>query len=96
MQRRLDLSPTGYPKHIEATWEDIGAHGRFLTDLGGMSIKMREQQQREFQKALDTPLVTEPAAGSIADIMVDLDKFLTKQAEIEALSWGKMRSRVRK
>ncbi len=74
---------TGYPAHIEATWEDVGARGRFLTDLGGMSIDMLEQQREEFNKALNTPLLTEPAAGSIADIMVDLDAWLTKQAEIE-------------
>ncbi len=74
---------TGYPAHIEATWEDVGARGRFLTDLGGMSVDMRQQQRDEFNKALNTPLITEPAAGSIADVIADLDAWLTKQAECE-------------
>jgi len=84
---------TGYPAHIEATWEDVGARGRFLTDLGGMSIGMAEQQQRIFEQALNKPLTTEPAAGSIADVMSDLDAWLTGQTEIEALTWGEKQSR---
>ena len=87
---------TGYPAHIEASWEDVGARGRFLTDLGGMSVDMRQQQQDEFNRALNTPLITEPAAGSIADIMVDLDAWLTGQIELEALTWGEKVSRVKR
>ena len=87
---------TGYPAHIEATWEDVGARGRFLTDLGGMSVDMRQQQCDEFNKALNTPLITEPAAGSIADIMADLDAWLTGQTEIQALAWGEKISRIKK
>ncbi len=86
---------TGYPAHIEATWEDVGARGRFLTDLGGMSVDMRQQQQDEFNRALNTPLTTEPAAGSIADIIVDLDAWLTGQTEIQALTWGEKVSRIK-
>ena len=68
----------GFPEHIEAAWEDVGAHGRFLTDLGGMSIKMREQLRHEVTKILYTPLTATPPAGSIADIMLDIDRELTR------------------
>ena len=78
-----NMPTEGFPSHMEAAWEDIGARGRFLTDLGGMSIDMREQMFNEFIKALNQPLVTEPAAGSIADILADLDAWLTKDAECE-------------
>ena len=78
-----NMPTAGFPGHMEAAWEDIGARGKFLTDLGGMSIDMREQMFNEFIKALNQPLVTEPAAGSIADILADLDAWLTKDAECE-------------
>ena len=78
-----NMPTAGFPSHMEAAWEDIGAKGRFLTDLGGMSVDMREQQRVEFNKALNTPMITEPAAGSINDILADLDAWLTKQAECE-------------
>ena len=67
----------GFPRHIEAAWEDIGARGRFLTDLGGMSFKMREQLRYEVTKILYTPLTATPPAGSIADIMLDINRELT-------------------
>ena len=79
--RITGCSPEGYPEFIEASWEDIGAHGRWLTDLGGMSIKMREQQFEEFRRALNKPITGAPAAGSVNDIMMDLDKWLTEQHE---------------
>ena len=69
----------GFPEHIEAAWEDIGAHGRFLTDLGGMSIKMREQLVQDFFKALHKPISSTPPAGSIADILIDVDRDLTRR-----------------
>ena len=78
----------GYPDHIEACWEDIGAHGRWLTELGGMSIKMREQQYEEFIKALNTPLTGSPAAGSPADILMDLDRYMTRYDAVRE-RWGK-------
>ncbi len=71
------LPRDGFPHQIEACWEDVGARGRFLTDLGGMSIKMREQMFNEFIKALDKPIPTTPAAGSFNDIMLELDEYLT-------------------
>jgi hypothetical protein len=67
----------GLPQHIEAAWEDIGDRGRFLTDLGGMSVGMREQMFEEFVNALNKPIKTVPAAGSVNDILTDLDKHLT-------------------
>jgi len=69
----------GFPEHIEAAWEDVGAHGRFLTDLGGMSIKMREQLVQDFFKALHKPISSTPPAGSIADILIDVDRDLTRR-----------------
>lgn len=69
----------GFPEHMEASWEDVGAHGRYLTDLGGMSIKMREQMLEEFIKALNTPMLNTPAAGSYMDVMLGIDEWLTKQ-----------------
>jgi len=54
----------GFPQHIEATWEDVGARGRFLTDLGGMSLDMKQEMMREFYKALNKPMPCTPAAGS--------------------------------
>ena len=68
----------GFPEHIEAAWEDVGARGRFLTDLGGMSVKMREQLREEVTKILYKPLTATPPAGSIADIMLDIDRELTR------------------
>ena len=73
------LPREGFPDHIEASWEDVGAHGRFLTDLGGMSIKMREQMYEEFRKALSKPILGTPAAGSINDIIADMDQWLMHQ-----------------
>ena len=78
----------GYPDHIEACWEDIGAHGRWLTDLGGMSETMKEQQYEEFIKALNTPLKGSPAAGSPADILMDLDRYMTRYDAVRE-RWGK-------
>ena len=75
------IPEVGFPAHIEACWEDVGAHGRFLTDLGGMSIKMRDQMFDEFVKALGKPILGAPAAGSVHDVMSDLDRWLTKQAK---------------
>ena len=69
----------GFPRHMEAAWEDVGAHGRFLTDLGGMSIKMREQLVQDFFKALHKPISSTPPAGSIADILIDVDRDLTRR-----------------
>jgi len=69
----------GFPQQMEACWEDVGKRGRFLTDLGGMSIKMREQMYEEFIKALNKPMPGTPAAGSFNDVMVDLDEWLTRQ-----------------
>jgi len=74
------LPREGFPHQVEACWEDIGARGRYLTDLGGMSIKMREQMFKEFVKALNKPIPTTPAAGSFNDIILDMDAWLTKQA----------------
>ena len=71
----------GFPQQMEACWEDVGARGRFLTDLGGMSIKMREQMCNEFYSALNKPMPTTPAAGSFFDVMVDHDEWLTKQVQ---------------
>lgn len=65
---------------FETAWEDIGSKGRYLTDLGGMSIKMREQMYEQFIKALNTPITGAPAAGSVHDVMSDLDRWLTEQA----------------
>jgi len=69
----------GLPQHIEAAWEDIGDRGRFLTDLGGMSIAMREQMLEEFCTALNKPILGTPAAGSPNDVLADLDEWLTQQ-----------------
>ena len=69
----------GFPQQMEACWEDVGAKGRFLTDLGGMSVKMREQMFEQFLKALNKPMSGVPAAGSINDVITDLDEWLTKQ-----------------
>lgn len=80
-----NLPRDGYPEHMEAAWEDIGARGRFLTDLGGMSVGMKEQMYEEFLKALNKPIPTIPAAGSINDILCDLDRWLTDQ-QMEKLS----------
>ena len=71
----------GFPQQMEACWEDVGARGRFLTDLGGMSIKMREQMYEQFLKALNKPMPGTPAAGSFNDVMTDLDEWLTKQEQ---------------
>ena len=73
------LPREGFPHQVEACWEDVGAHGRFLTDLGGMSIRMREQMLEEFIKALNKPIPTTPAAGSFNDIMLGIDEYLTEQ-----------------
>ncbi len=72
-----NLPRDGFPQHIEASWEDIGEHGRFLTDLGGMSIEMREQLRIEVRNALDAPMPTVPRAGSAFDVLYDLDRRLT-------------------
>jgi hypothetical protein len=74
----------GLPEHMEASWEDIGAHGRWLNDLGGMSIAMREQMFDEFCKALDRPMRGVPQAGSMRDVLTDMDAWLTA-LEIEKL-----------
>jgi hypothetical protein len=74
----------GLPQHMEAAWEDIGAHGRWLTDLGGMSIKMREQMFEEFCKALNEPMLGISRAGSMRDVLTDMDEWLTQQ-KIEEL-----------
>ena len=74
-----NLPIDGFPVQVEACWEDVGARGRFLTDLGGMSVKMREQMCDEFYSALNKPMPTTPAAGSFFDVMVDHDEWLTKQ-----------------
>ena len=71
----------GFPQQMEACWEDVGARGRFLTDLGGMSIKMREQMLEQFIKALNTPMANTPAAGSYNDVMLGVDEWLTQQEE---------------
>jgi len=76
-----NLPRDGFPQQMEACWEDVGAKGRFLTDLGGMSIKMRQQMLSEFYAALDKPMPCTPAAGSFNDVMNDLDAWLTKQTE---------------
>ncbi|KKK87898.1 hypothetical protein LCGC14_2748600 [marine sediment metagenome] len=73
------LPRDGFPHQVEACWEDVGARGRFLTDLGGMSEAMKDEMFAEFIKALDKPIPTTPAAGSFNDIMLDLDAWLTKQ-----------------
>lgn len=73
------LPRDGFPHQVEACWEDVGAHGRFLTDLGGMSLRMREQLIEEFIKALNKPVPTTPAAGSINDIILGMDEYLTEQ-----------------
>ena len=73
----------GFPEHMEASWEDIGEHGRFLDDLGGMSVAMREQMFEEFVKALNKPITGTPKAGSIADVIHDLDRWLTQEAKYE-------------
>ena len=73
----------GFPEHMEACWEDIGEHGRFLSDLGGMSVAMREQMFEEFVKALNKPITGAPKAGSIADVIHDLDRWLTQEAKYE-------------
>jgi hypothetical protein len=73
-----NLPRDGYPEHMESAWEDIGDRGRFLTDLGGMSVGMREQLFDEFMKALNRPIRTVPAAGSLNDILCDLDELLTE------------------
>jgi len=74
-----NLPRDGLPEQMEACWEDVGAKGRFLTDLGGMSIRMREQMLAEFYAALNKPMPTTPAAGSFNDVLTDLDEWLTKQ-----------------
>ena len=71
----------GFPEHMEACWEDVGAKGRFLTDLGGMSIKMREQMLELILEANNKPIPTEPAAGSYNDVMADLDRWLTEHED---------------
>ena len=76
-----NLPRDGFPQQMEACWEDVGAKGRFLTDLGGMSIKMRQQMLAEFYAALNKPMPNTPAAGSFNDVMADLDEWLTKQTE---------------
>jgi len=68
----------GLPQNIEAAWEDIGDHGRMLTDLGGMSAGMREQLFDEFCKALTKPIKGVQVAGSLADVLSDMDAYLTK------------------
>ncbi len=73
------LPREGFPHQVEACWEDVGAHGRFLTDLGGMSIHFQEQMFKEFIKALDKPIPGTPAAGSFNDIMLGIDEYLTEQ-----------------
>ena len=76
-----NLPRDGFPQHMEAAWEDIGAKGRFLTDLGGMSIEMRLQMMHEFYNALNKTMPCTPAAGSFNDVMADLDAWLTLQAK---------------
>ena len=71
----------GMPEAIEACWEDVGIKGRFLTDLGGMSIKFQEQMLEAFYEALNKPMPATPAAGSYCDVMVGLDEFLTEHAK---------------
>ena len=66
------------PQDIECAWEDVGDHGRFLTDLGGMSVKMREQVFEEFCKALNRQITGVPAAGSVNDVMSGMDELLTE------------------
>ena len=73
------LPREGFPHQVEACWEDVGARGRFLTDLGGMSIGMREELFEEFMKALNKPISTTPAAGSVNDIRLGIDEYLTEQ-----------------
>lgn len=86
----------GFPQQMEACWEDVGARGRFLTDLGGMSIKMREQQSQEFFKALNKPILCTPAAGSMMDILLDLDEYLTQQIIEQEDEWVLVRKKDRK
>lgn len=77
------LPREGFPHQVEACWEDVGARGRLLTDLGGMSIGMREQILEEFMKALNKPISTTPAAGSVNDIMLGIDEYLTQRYKQE-------------
>jgi len=85
------LPRDGFPHQIEACWEDVGARGRFLTDLGGMSINMREQMFEEFIKALNKPIPTTPAAGSFNDIMLGIDEYLTTEYEQQDDEWVMVR-----
>ncbi|KKK48550.1 hypothetical protein LCGC14_3144010 [marine sediment metagenome] len=71
----------GFPQQMEACWEDVGKRGRFLTDLGGMSIKMREQMLELILEANNKPIPAEPAAGSYNDVLADLDRWLTMQEQ---------------
>ena len=44
-----------------------------------MSVGFKEQMFEEFYKSLNKPIPGTPAAGSVHDILSDLDEWMTQQ-----------------